>query len=224
MAVMGMLLLLLGLDAVAAQPLRAIVVAAPEAAPLERLAAQELRRYWHACSSGALPTISDDTALLNDARGGEVLVLGSQDGVREVLAAQLGGGAADALGAAAAGGAGGPDAHTVATVHRSGSGAGARHVVALTGVTPKAVLYAAYTFVEYALGVRFLLHGDVLPPQQDAFVLPELSLSLAPVFELRGLQPFHDFTAGPDWWSADDYKVVMTQMTKLKMNFIGFHS
>ena len=216
---MLLLHLLLGLGAVAAQPLRTIVVAAPEAAPLERLAAQELRRYWHA-RSGALPTISDDTALLGDARGGEVLVLGSQDGVREVLAAQLGSSAADALDAAAAGGAGGPDAHTVATVHRSG----ARHVVALAGATPKAVLYAAYTFVEHALGVRFLLHGDVVPPQQDAFVLPELSLSLAPVFELRGLQPFHDFTAGPDWWSADDYKVVMTQMTKLKMNFIGFHS
>ena len=214
-----LLLLLLGLGAVAAQPLRTIVVAAPEAAPLERLAAQELRRYWHACSGGALPTIGSDTALLG-ARGGEVLVLGSQGAVREALSEQLGASAADALDAAAAGGAGGPDAHTVATVHRSG----ARHVVALTGVTPKAVLYAAYTFIEHALGVRFLLHGDVLPPQQDAFVLPELSLSLAPVFELRGLQPFHDFTAGPDWWSADDYKVVMTQMTKLKMNFLGFHS
>ena len=64
----AMLLLLLGLGAVAAQPLRTIVVAAPEAAPLERLAAQELRRYWHA-RSGALPTIGSDTALLGDARG-----------------------------------------------------------------------------------------------------------------------------------------------------------
>jgi hypothetical protein len=25
-----------------------------------------------------------------------------------------------------------------------------------------------------------------------------------PVFTTRGLQPFHDFAEGPDWWSLDE--------------------
>lgn len=41
---------------------------------------------------------------------------------------------------------------------------------------------------------------------------------------MRGLHPFHDFPEGPDWWEPDDYKAVMEQMTKMKMNFIGFHT
>ena len=28
-----------------------------------------------------------------------------------------------------------------------------------------------------------------------------------PAFGTRGLQPFHDFASGPDWWNYQDYKV-----------------
>ena len=37
------------------------------------------------------------------------------------------------------------------------------------------------------------------------------------------LQPFHDFPEGPDWWSAEDYKAIFTQLTKMRMNFLGIH-
>ncbi|UCG48882.1 MAG: hypothetical protein JSU94_03690, partial [Phycisphaerales bacterium] len=45
-----------------------------------------------------------------------------------------------------------------------------------------------------------------------------------PLFDIRGIQPFHDFPEGPDWWNADDYKAVIAQLPKLRMNFIGFHT
>ncbi len=45
-----------------------------------------------------------------------------------------------------------------------------------------------------------------------------------PRFALRGLQPFHDFSVGPDWWNLQDYQSVLSQMAKLRMNFIGFHT
>ena len=45
-----------------------------------------------------------------------------------------------------------------------------------------------------------------------------------PRFTLRGLQPFHDFSVGPDWWNLSDYQGVLSQMAKLRMNFIGFHT
>ena len=41
---------------------------------------------------------------------------------------------------------------------------------------------------------------------------------------IRGLQPFHDFAEGPDWWDLDQYKLLLDQMAKLKMNFIGLHT
>jgi len=92
----------------------------------------------------------------------------------------------------------------------------------ITGGSDLAVLYGAYDMAE-KLGVRFYLHGDVIPDGKVAFALPQLDEAHRPLFALRGIQPFHDFPEGPDWWNADDYKAHCTQMTKMRMNFIGLH-
>ena len=42
-------------------------------------------------------------------------------------------------------------------------------------------------------GVRFYLHGDVIPEEKVAFKIPELDIQEKPLFRLRGVQPFHDF-------------------------------
>ena len=44
-----------------------------------------------------------------------------------------------------------------------------------------------------------------------------------PWFELRGNLPFHNFLAGPDFWSVSDYKSFITQQFKMGMNFFGLH-
>jgi len=92
----------------------------------------------------------------------------------------------------------------------------------LAGGSDVAVLYAAYRFAE-TLGVRFYLHGDVLPDRKIPFGLPDLDEAHAPLFETRGILPFHDFSEGPDWWEADDYKAHFTQLVKMRMNFMGLH-
>jgi len=97
------------------------------------------------------------------------------------------------------------------------------HVLTITGGSDLAVLYGAYAFAE-KLGVRFYLHGDVVPDGQVPFAIPDLDETRAPAFETRGLLPFHDFPEGPDLWSADDYKAVLAQMVKLRMNFLGLHT
>ena len=93
----------------------------------------------------------------------------------------------------------------------------------ISGGSDVAVLYGAYAFAE-KLGVRFQLDGDVIPDEKIPFSIPQLDETRQPVFELRGIQPFHDFMEGPDWWKADDYKAYAAQMVKMKMNFIGLHS
>ena len=93
----------------------------------------------------------------------------------------------------------------------------------ITGGSDVAVLYGAYAFAE-KMGVRFQLDGDVIPDEQIPFALPPLDETRQPEFDLRGIQPFHDFLEGPDWWNADDYKAYAAQLVKMKMNFIGLHS
>ncbi|MHC4104159.1 MAG: malectin domain-containing carbohydrate-binding protein, partial [Planctomycetota bacterium] len=84
-------------------------------------------------------------------------------------------------------------------------------------------LYAAYRFAEH-LGVRFYMHGDTIPDKQIALYIPKLDEKGKPLFNLRGIQPFHDFPEGPDWWNTDDYKAVIGQLPKMRMNFFGLHT
>jgi hypothetical protein len=93
----------------------------------------------------------------------------------------------------------------------------------ITGGADISILYGAYEFAEQ-LGVRFYLHGDVIPDEKIPFKLPILKIHKSPAFEKRGILPFHDFAEGPDWWDEADYKTVFTQMVKMKMNFAGFHT
>ena len=92
----------------------------------------------------------------------------------------------------------------------------------ITGGSDVGVLYGAYRYAEL-LGVRFYLHEDVLP-DEPLKELPAVDESGNPVFGVRGILPFHDFAQGPDLWEADDYKAVLSQMVKLRMNFIGLHT
>ena len=96
-------------------------------------------------------------------------------------------------------------------------------VLTISGGSDVGVLYGAYVFAE-KLGVRFQIDGDVIPDARVQLVLPVLDETRRPLFELRGLQPFHDFPEGPDWWTLDDWKSVVSQAAKMRMNFIGLHT
>ena len=95
--------------------------------------------------------------------------------------------------------------------------------IVCTGATPRAVLYAVYSLLE-SLGARFYLTGDVLPKPNNSLRLPSTIQFFDPVFKERGIQPFHDFPMGPDFWTLQFFKFTATQMTKMKMNKWGFHT
>jgi len=93
----------------------------------------------------------------------------------------------------------------------------------VSGGSDQAVLYAAYEFAEQ-LGVRFYLHGDVIPDGKILFKIPDLDMRHKPLFSVRGIQPFHDFPEGPDWWNVNDFHAILGQLPKMKMNFFGLHT
>ena len=120
-----------------------------------------------------------------------------------------------------------PDAATAA-------GPPSGHHFVLAGGDAAGLLFAAYTFAEAVLGVRFSVAGDRLPhPRPLAAILLQwqtqkqldgLQRVRSPRFQRRGLQPFHDFREGPDWWSESTYVEILSNMVKLRGNFIGLHT
>jgi hypothetical protein len=101
--------------------------------------------------------------------------------------------------------------------------------VGLQGMSALATKYAVFSMLE-EVGVGFRLHGqDAVPRLSVSAVIDRLGAlrnkTMTPgAITTRGIQPFHDFSEGPDQWNEDDYKVHFEQLTKLKMNFIGLHT
>ena len=98
-----------------------------------------------------------------------------------------------------------------------------RTVLVITGIDPDATLHGTYRFAEH-LGVGFGLEGDIIPDARVALNISGYDEVAVPLLETRGLLPFHDFPEGPDFWNTDDYLMVVSQMPKLGLNFIGFHN
>jgi len=211
------LALLVGIFATAADWARAEPKAAPVAVvcteagtPAERLAAKEVRRYIYLRTGKLLPVVAKLEAA---PPGGVILVtfpckmrldyfgLGEHPDLKPLSQIPLV-----------------SDQYVLKTVEHKG-----RPLLVLSGGYPVGPLYAAYHLAEH-LGVRFYLHGDVIPDGQIALEMPQLDEKAKPLFDHRGIQPFHDFPEGPDWWNADGYKAILGQLPKLRMNFFGLHT
>lgn len=93
----------------------------------------------------------------------------------------------------------------------------------IVGGDDAGTLYGAYRFAE-KLGIGFSIDEDLVPDEQLAGTWPDINETGKPRFALRGLQPFHDFSVGPDWWNLHDYQAVLSQMAKMRLNFIGLHT
>jgi hypothetical protein len=184
-----------------------VIITAKNPSALETLAAKEVRRYLY-LRTGILAPI-EIRAGLKPARRDTVVVLAkSRLGEASWIAPELRQ-KAEALGA---------DEYLLKTVPR-----GRTSVTLVVGGDEIGTLYGAYRYAEN-LGIRFYLHGDVIPDQLARAELPAVDETGKPLFRLRGIHPFHDFPEGPDWWNRDDYLAVIGQLPKLRLNFFGLHT
>ena len=167
----------------------------------EVLAAKEVRRYLYLRTGELLPLTSVDTL-----PAGDVVVVGAQDAT---LIADLD---------AEIGYVNPPSGFLIKTLEQE-----ERTVLVISGADADATLYGAYRFAE-RLGVGFGLEGDIIPDTYIPLELAGHDEVAVPLLETRGLLPFHDFPQGPDFWNTDDYLMVISQMPKLGLNFIGLHT
>lgn len=161
---------------------------------MEVLAAREVRRYFYV-RTGTLLSIETGDRL----PAGDTIVVARQD-------------------RAVAAGAGKPELGREEHFLKSNGRA-----AWIVGGDDAGTLYGAYRFAE-KLGVRFYLHGDVVPDVRIDAAVPQFEETGRPLFSIRGIQPFHDFPEGPDWWNQDDYLAFIAQLPKMRMNFIGLHN
>jgi len=186
----------------------ATIVSPSNATAVERLAAKEIRRYLYLRAGKLLPIVKNNKLPSKTT----LIVVGQKNcpAIRTLtdkntnLASSV-----DSLK---------PQQYLLKTVTFR-----KQQAVLVTGGDSIGTLYAAYRLAEH-LGVRFYLHGDTIPDKRIALKMPDLDEKGKPLFNLRGIQPFHDFPEGPDWWNTDDYKAIIAQLPKLRMNFIGFHT
>jgi hypothetical protein len=180
------------------------IIISPDADPSEVLAAKEIRRYYYLRTDNLLPVIQSD-----QLQPGNNIVLAVKD--QELLKEYVN------LDPSVY-----SDLKEQEFVLKSVQDAN-RTIHFIIGGDIQGVLYGAYQFAE-EMGVRFYLHGDVIPDESLKTGIPVLNEKGSPRFELRGILPFHDFPEGPDWWNLEEYKAVIAQLVRLKMNFVGFHT
>lgn len=185
-------------NAVPASSTEVVIVSPSGASFMEELAASEIRRYLYQ-RTGVLAPIVSYSPRQADA---SAIVVARKDrplaaGKGETLLAQQ---------------------YLLQTTDH-----GAYKHIWIIGGDGAGTLYGAYRFAEH-LGVRFYLHGDLIPDERIEPQLPDLNETGKPLFETRGIQPFHDFPEGPDWWNEEEYKAILSQLPKLRMNFFGLHT
>ena len=181
----------------------------PGASYAEKLAARELCRYFF-LRTGRLPPIVAAPATPQPGAGDGVLVARKDRGL---LAGLRAGADLDARIASLR-----PQQYLLQTIESGG-----RRLLVVAGGDDPGVLYGAFRAAEH-LGVRFFLHGDMIPDEPAPLSVPLVEERGVPFFALRGILPFHDFPEGPDWWNREEYEAVVARLPRLRMNFIGLHT
>jgi len=185
------------------------IVSPSDATAAENLAAKEIRRYLYLRTGKLLPIVQSKDKLPSKTA---LIVIGQKG--RPAIKALSGKNKKLASAVASLE----PQQYMLKTIAFR-----KRPAVLITGGDSIGTLYAAYRFAEH-LGVRFYMHGDTISDKQIALEIPKLDEKGKPLFNLRGIQPFHDFPEGPDWWNTDDYKAIIAQLPKMRMNFFGLHT
>ena len=168
-----------------------------------RFVAAEIQRYLELLTGGLLPIVTEPGAA---PAGGVIMVGGPQandtvGGLAERGALDLGGLTADG-------------AYLLKSIDLDGRGC-----VVAAGRDDAGTMYAAYELLE-RLGVVFQLTGDIVPERKPDLELPELDVAAAPARKFRGVHVWHAYT-----WNMgmEDYRRLIDQIAKMKMNVLEFY-
>ena len=183
------------------------VTAHPDGSELVQYAADQMQEYLGRLTQGNLTVDKDDKLeALTSGRVrfvvGTAAELGKIEGVPEEFVAKVRSLAAESF--------------AVTTL-----GEGKSRTVIVGGPDDGGVLYGVYDVLE-RLGCYFQTTGDILPEARPDLALPKLDYSRTPLLTRRGLLT-HPCYPQVGLFSLDDWKSLLDQMAKLKMNYLIFY-
>jgi Carbohydrate binding module (family 6)/Glycosyl hydrolase family 67 N-terminus len=84
-------------------------------------------------------------------------------------------------------------------------------------------MYGVYGLLEDYYGIGFYLGHDAIP-EKKSFYLPEVNEIKKPSMRIRGFLPWTNFPQSATVYSWDDWKFIIDQAAKMRMNFIHIHN
>ncbi len=184
------------------------IVVPRRASDKESYAASELQRYLYQLTGQLLP-ISNDSARIN-----ETAIFVGRAGNHSHIDALVENGeitvSADDPG---------PQGYVLKnTTYRN------YPVLVIAGSDDVGVMYGVYGLLDEHYEVSFSFTGSVVPGTKREFYLPQVDERKAPSVEIRGILPWTNFPQSATVYSMEDYKFIIDQMAKMRMNFLHIHN
>lgn len=164
---------------------------------MEEYAAKELSRYVYALS-GNLPTITTGKITTNGYIIGR---RGTHPLIDELLTQTIG-----------------PQGYALKKVKWN-----AQDLILIAANEEVGVLYGVYGLLQDHYGIQFNFDGDVLPSAGTA-LFPELIETKTPLVAIRGFLPWTNFPQSATSYSWEDWKYILDQMARMRMNFLQIHN
>ena len=89
--------------------------------------------------------------------------------------------------------------------------------IVVGGGSPVATMWAAYELGHH-FGIRYMLHGDIFPPEKIPLQLDELDIVMEPQFRNRAWETLGPFACGQAAWTLAEQRRALGQLAKLKYN------
>lgn len=187
-------------------PIPAQIVQKSDVTPLEKYAALELQRYYYQLSGRLLGIQSEE---MPDRKSDFILttldspLIGylKKKGLFTIKETP------------------GPQGYILHTIKNGGC-----RTLLIAGADPCGLLYGVYGLLEDHLGVRFYMSGDVLPEKKIQRRLPIINETRTPKMYIRGFLPWTNFPQSATIYSWNDWRYIIDQAAKMRMNFILIHN
>ena len=101
---------------------------------------------------------------------------------------------------------------------------GNKSMIVISANTSIGCMYGVYGLLDDYYNVGFYMGGDVMPQRKHAFYLPDVNEMKTPSLYIRGFIPWTNFPQSATVYSWNDWKFIIDQAARMRMNFIHIHN
>ena len=211
LSILAMLLLVINPGAWATGPQAMQITIGEQATPLETYAARELQRYLYQIS-GTFLEINKAAGNVSKPPSGFILGQRATNPAIELLANQgrLGISPADP----------GPQGYVLKKINMPSGG----ETIVIAGSDAAGSMYGVYGLLSDHYGIGFYFSGDTFPVLKKPLRLVAVDERKAPAVSIRGFLPWTNFPQSATSYSWEDWKYIIDQAARMRMNFIHVHN